>query len=110
MKKRSRLSMIGAGFAMALAALTGGVQGSQAYVNTPITQGQTSKDMKATPAKQARQTEHVVNTAGGLDLVQRGEYGMSPMQYGMRYGTGASRKNKSNRLRYSHNAKVANRG
>ena len=93
---------------LALAGLVGSAQASQSYVNTPLSQS-SSKDLKATEAKQARSRERTVHTAGGLDLVQRGDYGMSPMEYGMRYSTGNSRKH-TNTLRSSHNAKVKRRG
>lgn len=98
---------IGAGFMMALAGLMGSAQASQHYANAPLTQNAT-KDMKATEAKQQRSQYRKVHEAGGLDLLQRGEYGMSPMEYGMRFGHGNSKRH-TNKLRTSHNAKVARR-
>jgi hypothetical protein len=100
---------IGAGFMLALAGLMGSAQASQSYVNAPTSQGQAGKDLKATPAAHATRQARTVHTAGGLDLLQRGEYGMSPMEYGMRYGHGNKGRH-TNKLACSHRAKVSRRG
>lgn len=92
---------------MALAGLMGSAQASQPFLNSTQTTN-LSKDLKATEAKKARNQYRTVHSAGGLDLLQRGEYGMSPKEYGMRYGHG-NRKGKINRLRHSHNAKMKRR-
>lgn len=100
--KRNKLSMLGAGFAIALAGLTGTVQAAQ-----PLTQTTTQNEIKATPAKGVEREARKVHSVGGLDLMQVGNYGMSPKEYGIRYGNGGSKK--SNRLRLSHNAKLKRR-
>lgn len=65
--------------------------------------------MKATAAKHSQSSNKIYNTIGGLPLTTiLPDYGMSPREYGMRYGRG-NRKGKSNRLRYSHNAKMKRR-
>jgi len=103
--RKSRFG-IGAGFMMALAGVMGSAQAMQ-----PLAQAaqSTQKEMKSTAAKYVARSERKVHSAGGLDLVQRGEYGMSPKEYGLRYGNGASKKHKSNRLRLGHSAKIGRR-
>jgi len=46
---------------------------------------------------------------GGLDMtpLMGSSFGLSPKEYGMRYGNGGSKR--SNKLRYSHNVKVKRR-
>lgn len=108
MKKRSTSRFgIGAGFLMALAGLVGNAQATQPYVNTPTSQT-AGKDMKATPASHATRQARSVHSAGGLDLMQHGEYGMSPKEYGMRFGHGNSKRH-TNKLACSHKAKVGRR-
>jgi len=105
--KRSKLSMLGAGFAMALAGLMGSAQAGQPTLVT----SQNVNDFKGV-RETKRETKNIeINNTGGLDFppIYLPEPGLTPMQYGLRYGTGASRKGKSNRLRLSHNAKVGRR-
>lgn len=104
--KRSRFG-IGAGFMLALAGLMGGAHATQPYVNTSSATS-AGKDLKATEAKQQRNAYRKVHSAGGLDLLQKGEFGMSPKEYGLRFGHGNG-KGKSNRLRLTHNAKLKRR-
>ncbi|MBB2148817.1 hypothetical protein [Pedobacter gandavensis] len=100
--KRNRLSMLGAGFALALAGFTGSAQAAQSLTAT------VQNEIKAKPAKHT-QTYTIHNTVGGIPLTTfLPDYGMSPKEYGMRFGHG-NRKGKSNRLRYSHNAKMKRR-
>lgn len=106
MRKRSKFG-IGAGFLMALAGLMGGAHATQPYVNTPLSQ-QAGKDVKGTAAATTARQARSVHSAGGLDLMQRGEYGLSPKEYGLRFGHGNGRK-KTNLLRCSHRAKVGRR-
>jgi hypothetical protein len=103
MKKRSRLSMLGAGFAFALAALAGSAQ-ALPLTSAPTTQNET----KATAPKVTQRTAHKVHSVGGLDLMQYGNYGMSPKEYGIKFGSG-NQKGRCNRLRFSHNAKLKRR-
>lgn len=67
----------------------------------------TQRDFKSNNARV--NTKHrVVKEVGGLDLMgSRGAFGMTPKEYGQIYGNGGSKK--SNRLRYSHNAKLKRR-
>lgn len=95
--------MLGAGFALALAGLMGSAQAT-----APLTQGTTQNELKGTPATGKEAQERKVHSVGGLDLIQRGEYGMSPMQYGMMYGHG-NKKGHTNLNRCSHNAKLKRR-
>ncbi len=101
--RKSRFG-IGAGFMLALAGLVGSAQAAQ-----PLTASQSQHEQKATQARYAEKQARTVHSAGGLDLKQYGEYGMSPMQYGMLYGNGASRKGRTNLLACSHRAKVNRR-
>ena len=94
---------------MAVAGLFGTAQATAPYV--PTTQGNAQRDAKATPAKHTSRRQTIEELIGGVPLVSMlPDYGMSPKEYGIRYGNGASRKGKSNRLRNGHNAKVARRG
>jgi hypothetical protein len=103
MKKRSRISMLGAGFAIALAALTGGAQ-ALPKTAAPTTQNETKATAPITKEREA----HKVHSAGGLDIMQLGQYGMSPKEYGLKYGHGNG-KSRSNRLRFTHNSKLKRR-
>lgn len=93
--------MLGMGFALALAGIVGGAHASQVMTRA-------NQEVKATAAHYMERAERKVATAGGLDLIQRGEYGMSPMQYGMMFGHGNKGRH-TNKLRCSHNAKVKRR-
>jgi len=104
--RKGKLSMLGAGFALALAGLTGSAQAVQPLTQTNTTQEET----KSTPAKHSSRRQTIENTIGGIPLISHiPNYGMSPKEYGIRHGNGSSRKNKSNRLRYSHDAKLKRR-
>jgi len=98
--------MLGAGFAMALAGLTGAAQAGQVNVPVNTVQG----EIKGTPAKHSTRRQSIENVIGGLPLVSYiPDYGMSPKEYGIRYGDGSSRKGKLNKLRLSHDAKLKRR-
>lgn len=105
MKKR-KLLVIGLATALASLAGTGQVaQSAQAPVST-----QQTVELKGTEAKIRKHATKSVLHSGGMDIVQHDNgYGMSPKEYGIRYGNGNSRKVKHNRLRHSHNAKVKKR-
>lgn len=104
-----RRTMIGraAGIgALAIASMLGGAQASQPLV----AQTTNATEIKATTKRKMNVKHKVVKEdIGGLDLMGYGDYGLSPKEYGLRFGTGKSRENKSNRLRYSHNAKLKRR-
>lgn len=104
MKRKPTFGKLGIGFALALAGLAGTTQPA-----TIVKQNTHQEQQKAT-AKKVVANHHVVReNVGGLDLVQHGEYGMSPKEYGIRFGNGKSRKAKTNYNRLSHNAKIERR-
>lgn len=105
---RKRLSLLGAGFAMALGAL--GIAGSQTAQALPTAQAN-HRDAVAADTKSRNQTPGSEKRREFDPIASlMHDAGMSPKEYGLRYGSGASRKGKSNRLRLSHNAKLARRG
>jgi len=65
---------------------------------------------EATP-KEAKQAKPTNNPYGGPlgNLLSFSIPGLTPKEYGIRFGTGKSRNKKSNRLRYSANAKIRRR-
>lgn len=67
---------------------------------------------KATPEKKRKAGKQKISInplTGGLVMppAYPGQFGLSPKEYGMRYGNGGSKR--SNRNRYAHNAKVKRR-
>lgn len=102
---KSRIGTIGAGVAIALAGALGAGQTAQAMVpaSTQVT------EMKGTAAKtQSRKSEYRAEV-GGIPLVTHyPDYGMSPKEYGIRFGHG-NKKGKLNKLRLAHNAKLKRR-
>lgn len=79
-----------------------------------VNQNQTTVQHEAKAVSSERKTvsKQIKSNVGGsgLDLVTLfSKPSLSPKEYGMRYGNGKSRKNKSNRLRCSHNAKLKRR-
>jgi len=108
-RNNNRFGLIGAGFAMALAGLMGSAQATQPL--TAQANVRTTGEMKATREYRKSKEAINVNAYGGLDFnpFLFKDAGLSPKEYGLRFGTGKSRKNKSNRLRYSHNAKLNRR-
>ena len=107
---KKKFGLIGMALAIAMAGGIGTAQVSQSTVASPISQNQRSSEMKATAPTKSISRRSVIAQAGGLDVIyEGGNHGLSPMQYGMQYGNGKSRKIKHNRLRYSHNAKLKRR-
>lgn len=108
---KKKIGFIGMALAIAMAGGLGTAQISQSAVtNSPISQNQRSGEMKATAPTKSVRRKIVAQQSGGLDIIHEGgDYGMSPMQYGISHGNGKSRKIKHNRLRYSHNAKLKRR-
>jgi hypothetical protein len=111
MAKKKSIGLIGMALALGLAGGLGTAQISQtALTNAPVQQSQRSGEMKATAPTKSISYRSVIAQAGGLDVIyEGGVFGLTPMQYGMQYGNGKSRKGKHNRLRYSHNAKLKRR-
>lgn len=104
--KRNRLSMLGAGFAMALAGLMGTAQATQPVLTHHEAR---SSDYKDTGAKHTQKAGYKEQTIGGIPLATLlPDYGMSPKEYGMRYGHGNG-SGRGNRLRLSHDAKLKRR-
>jgi len=108
--KNRRIGMMAAAFAIGLAGSLGTAQVSQS-TTAPLSQNQRSTgEIKATSPTKSVRHKSVVAQAGGLDVIyEGGVFGMTPMQYGMKYGNGKSRKGKTNFARLSHNAKVSRR-
>ncbi len=104
MRKRS-IGMMGLALAMAGAL---GAAPAQPVSQAPGTT-QSTQDMKATPPKQREKKTKFVREVGGIPLMQTGVFGLTPREYGLRFGNGASRKSKSNYLRMAHNSKVTKR-
>lgn len=69
----------------------------------------TTVEYKATADRKSKKEKISVNdVTGGLDFMPMlPKLGMTPKEYGQRYGTGGTKR--SNRLRYSHNAKLKRR-
>lgn len=98
--------MLGAGFAMALGALTGGAQATQplAQATQQTSQGMKS-EMKATHERKRKKSDIDINTLGGLDINPlMFSASPSPIYYGK-----SQRKGKINKQRCSHNAKLKRR-
>jgi hypothetical protein len=111
MAKKKSIGLIGMALALGLAGGLGTAQISQTAIsNTPIQQSQRSGEIKATAPTKSVSRKIVIQQSGGLDVIEEGGvFGLTPMQYGIQYGNGKSRKLKHNRLRYSHNAKLKRR-
>jgi hypothetical protein len=91
--------------ALSMAGLAG--SGQVASAKTLATAANTV-EYKATNDRKAKKEKISVNhVTGGLDFDHGKPFGLTPKEYGMRYGNGGSKR--SNRLRYSHNAKVKRR-
>lgn len=93
--------------AAAMAGLAGAGQVASAKATTAPAN---TVEYKATNErkKQVKQKIAINDMTGGLDFTHLlPQPGMSPKEYGIRYGNGGSKR--SNRLRYSHNAKVKRR-
>ena len=98
MKKLFKALLIGAGIMTAIAPAVAKVAHQTSTVERHII-----NDLQTPKAKYS-----VTNYIGGLPLVTEftgGTYGLSPKEYGMRYGNGKSRKHKTNMLRISKQAK-----
>lgn len=103
MKRNFTKSLLLSG--LALAGLAGAGQVAQGKATAPAN---TIEYKATTKRKERKQAISVNGVTGGLDFtLLLPQPGMSPKEYGMRYGNGGSKR--SNRLRYSHNAKVKRR-
>jgi hypothetical protein len=98
--------------ALAIASMLGGAQATQPLVAQQHQSQAQGGELKATREHRKSKEAINVNAYGGLDFnpFLFNDSGLSPKEYGLRFGTGKSSKNKSNRLRYSHNAKLKRRG
>lgn len=106
--KKKRIGLLGAGIALSIASALGTAQVAQS-VGEPSQTYQNKSDFKSTPPKQRERKTRLVNEVGGIPLMQTGEFGLTPREYGLRFGNGASRKGKKNFLRMAHNSKVGKR-
>lgn len=87
-------------------AITGQI--AQANKSLAVTNSSTVEYKATTRRKEAKQNITVNDVTGGLDMsMPVRDFGLTPKEYGMRYGSGGTKR--SNRLRYSHNAKVKRR-
>lgn len=105
--KRNKIGLIASAMALGIAGLTGAVQVTQGSPVTITEQG-SSNDNKALPPKETKSRANNINNIGGLNIPYFMNIGRSPKEYGQTFGCKKHGK-KSNRLRYSHNAKVARR-
>lgn len=104
MKRKSLLPLMAM---MMGAGLSGGTIASAASAPTPYVNH--SQEMKATAPTLKNKKSRIVNEVGGIPLVGHyPDYGMSPKEYGIRFGHG-NKQSRSNRLRLSHNAKLKRR-
>lgn len=108
MKARKIIGAIGVA-----AATLATIAGPQATATTQANQTTIQQDVKATQRERRVISKKVVHNVGGsgLDLVTdypKGS-GLSPKEYGMRYGDGKSRKGKVNKLHLKHGYKVKRR-
>lgn len=84
----------------------------QAGIVKQVNEIKTSHEQKQTATKETvskKVTRHNVN-GSGLDMVRiGGDYGMSPKEYGIRFGNGRSKKSKVNFAKISAQKKVSRR-
>lgn len=90
--------------AMALAGL--GMVG-QSYPSLAKAANQVKTEQAAEISRKSKREAFPFTKAGGSTDPFGNPFGLTPKEYGMRYGNGGSKR--SNRLRYSHNAKVKRR-
>lgn len=91
--------------AMALAGL-----GVQAQIGQSIAV-KSANEIQATQATKTKREKLPFTNMGSIpNLGFGGPFGLTPKEYGIAFGNGASRKGRSNKLRYSHNAKLKRRG
>lgn len=98
MKKLFKALLIGAGIMTAIAPTV-----TKAAHGLTIVERHIINDLQTPKAKYS-----ITNYIGGLPLVIEytgGTYGLSPKEYGIRFGNGKSRKHKSNMLLISKKAK-----
>lgn len=88
--------------AMALAGLMG-VHQAQATTIANSVRTEKAADIATKVRAQTKKSMF----GGDNPYASHGVFGMTPKEYGMRFGNGGSKK--TNRLRYSHNAKVGRR-
>ena len=93
--------------ALALAGLAGtGMTNSAA-----ISRINTVNEVKATePHQRTFKRDIKISPIGGLDgLLSPNDFGLSPKEYGLRFGNGKSRKHRCNRLKFHQEAKLKKR-
>lgn len=108
MKKKSLGVTIAAAL---LGGLTGGGQVIQPAAQAGQAQHAQSTEMKGVSQNRRTKERININNTGGLDFkpLTVSDFGMSPKEYGLRFGNGKSRVGKSNRLAYTHKAKLKRR-
>jgi hypothetical protein len=93
--------------ALGLASLMGMGQVAQSKLNESAARSESSTPLKATRERKVSPYQKQIEVVGIPLIHHMPAYGMSPKEYGMRYGNGGSKRSK--RLRYSHNAKLKKR-
>lgn len=87
--KSSRKSLLVGAMALAGLAGVGQVQSAQASASPNTLE--TSATARASKEKTIQQKNKIVNEVGGIPIVSEGrQFGMTPKEYGMRYGNGGS--------------------
>lgn len=105
MRTKKVLGAIATG--IAAAAMVANPQPAQVKQANEITVNHQQKAARTEQKATKSITRHNVN-GSGLDLITRVAFGMTPKEYGIRFGHG-NKRGKTNRLRLSHNKKVKNR-
>lgn len=107
MKARKMIATIGVGAATMAMSL-----GAQVAPVNQTNQTTVQQEVKATPREEKVRQMHTKHNVGGsgLDLVTHWpNVGLSPKEYGIRYGDGKSRKGKANKLHLKHGYKIKRR-
>jgi hypothetical protein len=110
--KAKKIGVIASAMAIGMAGMLGTAQVSQSTVvnQQQQTRNLPTQEIKSTAPRKSVSRKSIIAQAGGLDVVlEGGVFGLTPKQYGMRFGNGKSRLGKVNKLRLSHNAKLKRR-
>jgi hypothetical protein len=107
MRRNFTKGLLAGAMAMAGLGTVGLAQGAAKLDNNAVTVSANSK--ATTVRKESKGAVKINPMTGGLDMTSPigHNFGMTPKEYGMRYGNGGSKR--SNMNRYSHNAKLKRR-
>ena len=101
MKKNHSKSKAALAALLGMTALMGQAQAKPQAQSKDISQYEATLKKEAKKAKASQATLEDL-----LSSKSSGQFGLTPKEYGIRFGTGKSRSKKSNRLRYTANAKL----